>query len=120
SGRQPSHARRARIGESAFHEHSESPLRIYDLTLRYRSVLTYFRPESIISVTTLAPGPSFFVTRIAACTFPPEDVPAKIPSCRANCGAISLASAVFTDLISSTAFASHSGGVYPMPIPSMS
>jgi hypothetical protein len=48
-----------------------------DLTLRYRSVLTYLSPESIISVTTFALGPNFFETGVAACTFLPEDVLAK-------------------------------------------
>jgi hypothetical protein len=44
--------------------------------LRYTSVLKYVRPESAISVTTLALGPSRSATRIAATTFALEDVPA--------------------------------------------
>lgn len=51
---------------------------------RYTSVLKYFNPESIIRVTTRAEGPNCFATRIAACTLPPDDVPAKIPSLRAS------------------------------------
>src|SRR4029077_2078066 len=79
-------------------------------TLRYKSVLKYFKPESTIKVTTFAEDPSFSATRIAACTFPPEEVPAKIPSFPANCRAISFASAVFTDKTSSTRPGSHRGG----------
>src|SRR5882724_13272957 len=81
-----------------------------DYSLRYKSVLTYFNPESIINVTTVAAGPSLCAIRMAAWTFPPEDVPAKTPSFPANCRAISLASAVFTDRISSTIAGSHRGG----------
>jgi hypothetical protein len=61
---------------------------------QYRSVLRYFRPESTMRVTTVAAGPSFFATSIAAQTFPPDDVPAKIPALPANRLAMSLASAV--------------------------
>src|SRR5438270_10352379 len=49
----------------------------------YTSVLTYFRPESAISVTTLASGPSRSARRIAAPTLAPEDVPANSASSRA-------------------------------------
>jgi hypothetical protein len=40
----------------------------------YTSVLRYFSPESTISVTTVAPGPSRRATLIAATTFAPEVV----------------------------------------------
>jgi hypothetical protein len=78
--------------------------------LLYTSVLRYFRPESAISVTTLASGPSLAATWIAATTFAPEDVPAKRASYRAIRLAMSFASSVLTGRISSTTVGSQSGG----------
>lgn len=79
-------------------------------TARNRSVLRYLSPESHISVTTVAPGPSRRPTAIAASTFAPDDVPAKSPSSRASRRAIALASSVATGTISSNSSGSQSGG----------
>ena len=86
---------------------------------RYSSLLRYLSPESAISVTTVAPRPSRSPTCIAAMTFAPDDVPAKSASSRARRLAISFASSVLTATISSTRAGSQSGGVYPIPTPSI-
>ena len=70
-------------------------------------------------VTTFAPGPRLRATRIAAATLAPEDVPPKIPSSRASRRVISLASCVATGLMSLTWSGRHSGGMKPMPMPSI-
>src|SRR5687768_16509036 len=77
----------------------------------YTSVLRYLRPESAMSVTTVALGPSRCPISMAATTFAPEEVPAKSASSRARRLAIAFASSVFTAMISSTSAGSHNGGV---------
>ena len=70
-------------------------------------------------VATVADGPSCRATRIAATTFAPDEVPAKIPSSLARRRAIALASSVETAWISLTSSGFQSGGTKPIPIPSI-
>lgn len=82
-------------------------------------MLRYLSPESTINVTTVAFGLSCSPILIAAITLTPDEVPAKRPSSLVYLLAIALASSVFTAIISSTKFGSQSGGVYPIPTPSI-
>jgi len=70
-------------------------------------------------VTTVARGPSRSATRRDATTFAPLEEPAKIASSRASRLAIAFASSVATVTISSTSSGFQSGGMKPIPIPSI-
>src|SRR5206468_6349569 len=61
-----------------------------------RSVLRYFRPVSVTSVTTTAPASAAFATWRAAATFAPEEKPQKMPSRVARRRAVAIASASVT------------------------
>ena len=76
-------------------------------------------PESTITVTTTDSFPSRSATRSAAATLAPVEVPANIPSSFASRRAIFMASAVDTVIISFTNAGRHSGGIKPIPIPSI-
>src|SRR5437867_1867747 len=98
--------------------HSEEPASVH-AHVRNTSVLTYRNPESMMIVPTVAPAPSRFATCSAATMLAPLDVPAKMASSRARRRAIAFASSEATMKISFTSSRLQSGGMNPIPMPSI-
>src|SRR3989441_5187395 len=98
--------------------HTEEPAPVH-AHVRNTSVLTYRNPESMMIVPTVAPAPSRFATCSAATMLAPLEVPAKMASSRARRRAIALASSEATMKISFTSSRLQSGGMNPIPMPSI-
>src|SRR5437870_2415296 len=98
--------------------HTEEPATVH-AHVRNTSVLTYRNPESMMIVPTVAPVPSRFATCSAATMLAPLEVPAKMASSRARRRAIALASSEATMKISFTSSRLQSGGMNPIPMPSI-
>src|SRR5256885_11804017 len=98
--------------------HTEEPAPVH-AHVRNTSVLTYRNPESMMIVPTVAPAPSRFATCSAATMLAPLEVPAKMASSRARRRAIALASSEATMKISFTSSRLQSGGMKPIPLPSV-
>src|SRR5437879_1982159 len=98
--------------------HTEEPATVH-AHVRNTSVLTYRNPESMMIVPTVAPAPSRLATCSAATMLAPLEVPAKMASSRARRRAISFASSEATMKISFTSSRLQSGGMNPIPMPSI-
>jgi hypothetical protein len=70
-------------------------------------------------VATVLCFPILYATLMEATTLAPVEVPANIPSSLASLLAMVMASSVLTVKIPSTKSGCHTGGINPMPIPSI-